>query len=225
MLLPLGTALAEGTLRTLARRQGSTVDTSSGEAPGKIMHELRRADARVQRASDAGPVTYYGTIDATLLWISLLADARRWGMADVVVADLLPNLRRALSWLERYGDPDGDGFLEYIDATGRGLANQGWKDSFNAIRFHDGSIGRARRSRCARFMGTRTGPPSTRPSCSTRPERGRPRGRASRAAAACARRGRRDRPAGGRPTGRRHARPGRQPPGIRPARPDPVGAC
>ena len=146
MLLPLGTALAEGTLRTLARRQGSTVDTVSGEAPGKIMHELRHDDKRLERAVPAArgdpPATYYGTIDATLLWISLLADAWRWGAAETVVVDLLPNLRRALSWLELYGDPDGDGFLEYIDATGRGLANQGWKDSFNAIRFHDGRLGR-----------------------------------------------------------------------------------
>ncbi len=146
MLLPLGTTLAEGTLRTLARRQGSTVDMSSGEAPGKIMHELRHDDLRMQRAVQVArgepPATYYGTVDATPLWISLLADAWRWGMADSVVADLLPNLHRALSWLELYGDPDGDGFLEYIDITGRGLANQGWKDSFDAIQFHDGTLGR-----------------------------------------------------------------------------------
>jgi glycogen debranching enzyme len=145
MLLPLGTGLAEGTLRTLARRQGSTVDPNSGEAPGKIMHELRHDDRRLGsaglKAPPGFPATYYGTIDATLLWISLLADAWRWGMAESVVVDLLPNLRRALSWLELHGDPDGDGFLEYIDATGRGLANQGWKDSFNAIRFHDGHLG------------------------------------------------------------------------------------
>jgi glycogen debranching enzyme len=146
MLLPLGTGLAEGTLRTLARRQGSTVDLISGEAPGKIMHELRHDDRRLGsaglKAPPGFPATYYGTIDATLLWISLLADAWRWGMPESVVADLLPNLRRALSWVELHGDPDGDGFLEYIDATGRGLANQGWKDSFNAIRFHDGRLGR-----------------------------------------------------------------------------------
>jgi glycogen debranching enzyme len=149
MLLPLGTALAEGTLRTLARLQGSTVDVASGEAPGKIMHELRHHDLRMRSSVQAGQAargdpsaTYYGTIDATLLWINLLADAWRWGMADSVVVDLLPNLRRALDWLEGYGDPDGDGFIEYIDATGRGLANQGWKDSFNAIRFRDGGLGR-----------------------------------------------------------------------------------
>jgi glycogen debranching enzyme len=85
---------------------------------------------------------YYGTVDATLLWISLLADAWRWGLPEAVVADLRPHLDRALDWLANYADPDGDGFVEYIDANGAGLANQGWKDSFNAIRFRDGSLGR-----------------------------------------------------------------------------------
>jgi glycogen debranching enzyme len=148
MLLPLGTRLAEGTLRTLARRQGSTVDNVAGEAPGKIMHELRRHDARLGARSGNGPAgdgpppAYYGSVDATPLWISLLVDAWRWGLSDTVVGELLPNLRAALGWLEHYGDPDRDGFLEYIDVSGTGLANQGWKDSFNAVRFHDGRLGR-----------------------------------------------------------------------------------
>lgn len=144
MLLPLGTELAEGTLRVLARRQGTRVDPDSGEAPGKIMHELRREDVRIGpvRPGDASgvPAAYYGTVDATLLWISLLAEAWRWGMPGPSVAAFLPNLRRALSWLEHHGDPDGDGFIEYLDPSGRGLANQGWKDSGGAIRFHDGSL-------------------------------------------------------------------------------------
>ncbi|HEX6872024.1 MAG TPA: amylo-alpha-1,6-glucosidase, partial [Micromonosporaceae bacterium] len=141
MMLPLGTGLAAGTLRTLARRQGRRIDPVSGEAPGKIMHELRREDVRL---SDWGslPATYYGTVDATLLWISLLADAWRWGMPDSTVAYLLPNLTRALFWLYRHGDPDGDGFVEYVDHSGRGLANQGWKDSGTAVRFHDGQLAR-----------------------------------------------------------------------------------
>ena len=140
MMLPLGTALAEGTLRTLARRQGTTIDPLSGEAPGKIMHELRPDDPRMAGRTHGGPATYYGTVDATLLWISLLAEAWRWGMPESAVASLLPNLDRALSWLEQHGDPNGDGLVEYLDA-GRGLANQGWKDSGNAIRFSDGGLG------------------------------------------------------------------------------------
>jgi glycogen debranching enzyme len=139
MLLPMGTALAAGTLRTLARRQGQRVDVASGEEPGKIMHELRYGGLFGVRAGDA-PATYYGTVDATALWISLLHDAWRWGMPEAEVAALLPNLRSALDWLARHGDPDGDGFVRYLDRSGRGLANQGWKDSGDAVRFRDGRI-------------------------------------------------------------------------------------
>ena len=137
MMLPLGTDLALGTLRALARRQGAKTDPETGEAPGKIMHELRRSDVAVD---DRLPATYYGTIDATLLWISLLHDAWRWGLPAAVVTPLLPHLEAALGWLAEHADPDGDGFLEYLDLTGRGLANQGWKDSGDAIRFHDGRL-------------------------------------------------------------------------------------
>jgi glycogen debranching enzyme len=137
MMLPLGTDLALGTLRALARRQGAKVDPETGEAPGKIMHELRRTDVAIEGRL---PATYYGTIDATLLWISLLHDAWRWGLSPAAVQSLLPHLEAALGWLAEHADPDGDGFLEYLDTTGRGLANQGWKDSGDAIRFHDGHL-------------------------------------------------------------------------------------
>ena len=138
MLLPLGTDLARGTLRALARRQGRQVDHSNGEAPGKIMHELRYGSAFWLTAG-SGPVVYYGTIDATLLWIDLLHEAWRWGLPEADVAELLPHLQAALGWLADHADSDGDGFLEYIDNS-RGLANQGWKDSFDAIRFRDGRL-------------------------------------------------------------------------------------
>jgi glycogen debranching enzyme len=138
MLLPLGTELAAGTLRVLARRQGARVDTATGEAPGKIMHELRRHPFGLPRQGLHLPPVYYGTVDATPLWISLLHDAWRWGMPAADVAALLPHAEAALGWLDRYADPDGDGFLEYIDETGTGLANQGWKDSSDAVRFADG---------------------------------------------------------------------------------------
>jgi glycogen debranching enzyme len=138
MLLPLGTELAAGTLRTLARRQGTRVDPETAEAPGKIMHELRRQEFALPGSGVRLPAAYYGTVDATLLWISLLHDAWRWGLPDTEVAALLPHAEAALEWLRTYADPDGDGFLEYVDPTGHGLANQGWKDSGDAIRFHDG---------------------------------------------------------------------------------------
>ncbi|WP_260617139.1 amylo-alpha-1,6-glucosidase [Microbispora hainanensis] len=139
MLLPLGTDLAAGTLRVLARRQGTRVDPASGEAPGKIMHELRRREFTVEGNGLRLPAAYYGTIDATPLWISLLHDAWRWGMPEREVAALLPHMEAALGWLADFADPDGDGFVEYIDTSERGLANQGWKDSGDSIRFRDGS--------------------------------------------------------------------------------------
>ena len=141
MMLPLGTALAEGTLRTLARRQGTTVDPLSGEAPGKIMHELRPDDPRMAGRTHGGPATYYGTVDATLLWISLLAEAWRWGMPESAVASLLPNLDRALSLAGAATATRTATASSSTSTRGRGLANQGWKDSGNAIRFRDGGLG------------------------------------------------------------------------------------
>ena len=101
---------------------------------------MRRTD--VSHASEGFhlPPVYYGTIDATPLWINLLHDTWRAGMPDAEVAALLDNLEAALTWLGEYGDSDGDGFLEYLDTTGHGLANQGWKDSGDSIRWHDGTI-------------------------------------------------------------------------------------
>jgi hypothetical protein len=129
LLLPFGWQLAAGTLRTLAACQGSKADPETAEAPGKIPHELRR-----------GGSLYYGTIDATPLWICLLHDAWRWGMPASQVRALLPALRAALECMRRHGDSDGDGLLEYIDQSGHGLSNQGWKDSGDSIRFADGRI-------------------------------------------------------------------------------------
>ncbi|RKR90818.1 glycogen debranching enzyme [Micromonospora pisi] len=143
MMLPLGTDLAASTLRVLARRQGTRIDPDSGEAPGKIMHELRRHEFTVVGDGLRLPAAYYGTVDATMLWVSLLHDAWRWGLAEDQVTDLLPHLEAALRWLAEHADADGDGFVEYVDTSGRGLANQGWKDSFDSVRFRDGSLAQA----------------------------------------------------------------------------------
>jgi glycogen debranching enzyme len=130
LLLPFGWQLAAGTLRTLAALQGSRHNPVTAEAPAKIPHELRR-----------GGYVSYETIDATPLWVCLLHDAWRWGMPDDQVAALLPNLQAALEFLRRDGDSDGDGLLEYVDASGgHGLSNHGWKDSGDAIRYADGTI-------------------------------------------------------------------------------------
>ncbi|WP_406830515.1 glycogen debranching N-terminal domain-containing protein [Pedococcus sp. KACC 23699] len=140
MMLPFGTDLAAGTLRVLARRQGEKVDPRSAEAPGKIPHELRRTAYLDPESGLALPPVYYGTVDATALWVTLLVEAWQWGMAEDQVRALLPNLRAALGWLTTDGRPDDDGLLKYLDTSGTGLANQGWKDSGDSIRWRDGRI-------------------------------------------------------------------------------------
>ncbi|HEX4726988.1 MAG TPA: glycogen debranching N-terminal domain-containing protein, partial [Jatrophihabitans sp.] len=147
MLLPLGTELAAGTLRTLARRQGRRVDPEAAEEPGKIPHEIRRAASDFADTSRADqqlrlPPVYYGTVDATPLWVLLLHDSWRWGMPAAEVAALLDPLERALAWMRDYG-MDGSGFLRYADSSGHGLVNQGWKDSHDAIQFADGRLAQA----------------------------------------------------------------------------------
>ena len=137
-LLPLDTAHAMSTLRTLAQLAGTTVDLGTAEEPGKIPHELRRES--LATADLSLPPLYYGTIDATPLWVCLLHDAWRAGAPTDEVAALLPTLEAALRWMVDYGDADGDGFCEYFDASGHGLTNQGWKDSADAVRFADGRI-------------------------------------------------------------------------------------
>jgi glycogen debranching enzyme len=144
MLLPLGTRLAAGTLRTLARRQGTKTDPETAEQPGKILHEIRRAPAGHKAFHDPQrplnlPSTYYGTVDATPLWVMLLHDAWRWGMPADEVEKLLDPLTAALAWMRDHG-LDDTGFLSYVDESGHGLANQGWKDSHDSIQFRDGRI-------------------------------------------------------------------------------------
>ena len=139
LALPFGTALAAGTLRALARRQGTEHDDARAEDPGKIPHELRRTAYVDSSAGFSLPPVYYGTVDATALWICLLHDAWRWGMPQDEVRALLPHLRRAATWLTDVA-PGEDGLLKYVDASGTGLVNQGWKDSGDSIRWRDGTV-------------------------------------------------------------------------------------
>lgn len=137
MALPLDVGLAVGTLQQLAAAQGRRIDPLTEEQPGRIMHEIRRGPA----SQDVlGGSLYYGSVDATLLFVMLVAEAWRWGADDAAVRALLPAADAALDWAEQYGDHDGDGFVEYQRATDRGLINQGWKDSFNAINDASGRI-------------------------------------------------------------------------------------
>ena len=93
-------------------------------------------------ASSCGPA-YYGTADATPLFVTLLGEANRWGLAPEDIAELLPHADRALDWIRDYGDRDDDGFVEYERLNDQGLINQGWKDSWDGINFADGRIAEA----------------------------------------------------------------------------------
>ena len=150
MMLPLGTDVALGTLRTLARRQGNRVDPVTNEEPGKILHELRQEEAHhpafatgpdSQQALALPPV-YYGTVDATPLWVCLLHDAWRWGLPESEVEELLAPMQRCLDWIVEFGCRDRP-FLSYVDETGHGLTNQGWKDSSDSVQFRDGRLATA----------------------------------------------------------------------------------
>lgn len=136
--LPLNPRIARDTLRYLARHQGIKEDPFTEEQPGKIMHELRRGE--MARAGEIPHVPYYGTIDATPLWLVLLHETWRWTGDRELVTGLLPNARRALEWIDRYGDLDGDGFVEYSRTSDKGLVNQGWKDSGDGVPFPDGVL-------------------------------------------------------------------------------------
>lgn len=138
LALPVDPVTAAGTLRTLGALQGTATDAETAEQPGKILHEVRAQG--IDMIESYLPPVYYGTIDATPLWIELLHEAWRAGMPAAEIAGLRDALEGAATWLLDHADADGDGFLEYIDASGHGLANQGWKDSGDSIRFADGSI-------------------------------------------------------------------------------------
>ncbi|WBU37391.1 glycogen debranching N-terminal domain-containing protein [Homoserinibacter sp. YIM 151385] len=140
LLLPTGTALAASTLRVLAGLQGRDRVAATAEQPGKIMHELRRGTLEIPGEGVSLPPLYYGTVDATPLWICLLHDAWRHGMPEAEVRELLPALEAALAWMRDFGDSDGDGLLEYVDETGTGLSNQGWKDSGDSVQWRDGRL-------------------------------------------------------------------------------------
>ncbi|WP_117211933.1 glycogen debranching N-terminal domain-containing protein [Allorhizocola rhizosphaerae] len=137
MTLPLDPRITFGTLQTLAMLQGRELNPHNEEAPGRILHESRLGP---DSATALGGQHYYGTIDATPLFVALLGEAWRWGADESEVRELLPAADKALSWMDNFGDRDGDGFLEYQRATDRGLANQGWKDSWDGINDASGRL-------------------------------------------------------------------------------------
>jgi glycogen debranching enzyme len=138
--------MAEETLRLLAQHQGRKVDDYRDEQPGKILHEYR--DGEMARTGEIPHSPYYGTVDATPLFLILLGRHAAWTGRLDVFEDLRDNVERALDWIDTHGDADGDGYVEYQSVSEKGLINQGWKDSGDAIVNADGRLARPRRIEC-----------------------------------------------------------------------------
>lgn len=140
-LLAFNPDIAGQTLRALAAMQGTKVDDSRDEVPGKIVHEVRAGEMAATGEVPFG--RYYGSVDSTPLFLWLIGEHAEVTGDLTLARELWPNIERALEWIERWGDIDGDGFVEYSRKTPRGLSNQGWKDSFDSISHADGSLATA----------------------------------------------------------------------------------
>jgi glycogen debranching enzyme len=138
MTLLLDPSLALTTLTTLARLQGRVTVPERDEQPGRILHEVRFNSAASLALDDAD--IYYGSADATPLFVMLVHELWRWGTPLDAIRPLLPAVDAALDWCAGPGDADSDGYVEYCRATREGLRNQGWKDSHDAIHFADGEL-------------------------------------------------------------------------------------
>lgn len=132
--------IAEQTLRILAAYQGDRVDAWRDMEPGKILHELRVGE--LARLGEIPHTPYYGTVDATPLFLVLVGRHAAWRGTLDIFHELREPIERALRWVDEYGDLDGDGYVEYRSTSAKGLVNQGWKDSGDAIVNADGSLAR-----------------------------------------------------------------------------------
>ncbi|HMK47640.1 MAG TPA: glycogen debranching N-terminal domain-containing protein [Methanocella sp.] len=137
--LMLNPTLSQSTLRFLTIYQGNKVDTWTDEQPGKILHEIREGELANLHHIPHTP--YYGTIDATLLYLILLSESNRWLGDPALLSDLHSGAEAAARWIDNYGDLDKDGYIEYIRMSEKlGLVNQGWKDSHDSIVFSNGNL-------------------------------------------------------------------------------------
>ncbi|MBD0337991.1 MAG: amylo-alpha-1,6-glucosidase [Thermoleophilia bacterium] len=136
--LLFGPELARAALCQLAELQADAVDAAIDAEPGKIVHEVRTG-----KTASVWFERYYGTVDATPLYLILLSEVWRWTDDLLLVRELHEPALKALRWIDEHGDRDGDGFVEYERRTPRGLANQSWKDSGDSQRFADGRFAQA----------------------------------------------------------------------------------
>jgi glycogen debranching enzyme len=136
--LIFGPELARTALEVLADLQAKEDNPKLDAEPGKIVHEVRHG-----KAARTWHERYYGTVDATPLYLILLSEVFRWTDDIAFMRDLKGPAIAALEWIDKYGDRDGDGFVEYERRTAHGLENQSWKDSWDSQRFHDGGVARA----------------------------------------------------------------------------------
>ncbi|MBA3734519.1 MAG: amylo-alpha-1,6-glucosidase [Actinobacteria bacterium] len=145
--LPFTSELAQTTLRVLARYQATELDDFRDAEPGKILHEIRFGELTHFDERPHSP--YYGTADATPLFLVLLDEYERWTGDAELVRELEGSARAALEWIDEHGDRDGDGYVEYERRNKEtGLENQCWKDSWDSIRFRDGSIAKGPIATC-----------------------------------------------------------------------------
>jgi glycogen debranching enzyme len=133
--LLFGPELAVTALEALRDLQSHVDDPSLDAEPGKIVHEVRHG-----KAARVWHPAYYGTVDATPLFLILLSEVWRWTDDHALVEGLKPSAMQALEWISKRGDLDGDGFFEYLKRSRNGLDNQSWKDSHDSQRFADGRI-------------------------------------------------------------------------------------
>ena len=133
--LLFGPELAVTALEALRQLQSTVDDPVRDAEPGKIVHEVRSG-----KAARTWHGAYYGTVDATPLYLILLSEVWRWTDDVALVRDFKDSALHALEWIAARGDLDGDGFVEYKKRSRRGLDNQSWKDSHDSQRFADGRL-------------------------------------------------------------------------------------
>jgi len=137
---------ARGTLRRLAELQATELDDYRDAEPGKIPHELRSGELAHFKRIPHTP--YYGTADATILYIIALHEAWKWLGDDLLLPGYEEVAQKCLQWIDHYGDNDGDGFQEYQTRSKQGYENMGWKDAGDSVVYPDGSLVKGPKALC-----------------------------------------------------------------------------